>query len=119
MRARLLITLPACGLPEKTESPIAPTLIVEDGAVGVFGTDWERILEGVTLEQVNENDVRALLCLPDKNTAFVYLSPIQDVPDNNLFSKSAFEWRQNWWRTTFVSLLQKGMIPRHSLKKAS
>jgi hypothetical protein len=119
MRARLLMTLPADGLPEGTEPPVAPALIVEDGAVGLFSTDWERILDVKTLEDVTEETIRRALNLPRDSTVFIYLTPAQDVPNANLFSEAAFRWRRLWWKDTLVRLIHEGILPGTPLLKAS
>jgi hypothetical protein len=98
---------------------VAPTLIVEDGAVGLFGTDWERLFDVERLEDVTEEYLRAALNLPPSEMALVYLPPIRDVPNADLFSEAAYCWRQAWWQETVNELTRAGILPTVPLRKAS
>jgi len=117
MRARLLMILPAEGLSPDTDPPFAPTILVEDGAIGLFTTDFTRQLDFASLEEITETDIRAALHL--NKAVFVYLSPVRELPDDDLNSGSMLVWRQRWWHEVFTRLHHEKAIPGTLTLKAS
>ena len=102
MRARLLITYSMGHIPDGTAVPFAPPLLVEDGGVGMFTSDWVKRFDNTTLDMLTEREVRDRLCL-DSSVA-VFLSPVRQVPDLDLYSETVSDWRQQWWLEVVAAL---------------
>ena len=112
MRARLLITYPAGRLPEEDEVPFIPSLLIEAGSVGLFTSDWVKHFEGVDLDLLNEEDIRSTLRLEDSTQ--IYMSDIQTLPDEDLYSERLLCWRQEWWQREIRTLHQRRILARAS-----
>ncbi len=112
MRARLLLTYPAGWLPDGTIVPFAPALLVEDGSVGMFTSDWITRFDDTTLDTLTEREIRDRLRLDSSVT--VVLSPARQVPETDLYSETVSVWRQQWWSEVVTALRQQFTLARAS-----
>src|SRR5947207_211727 len=99
MRARLLIVNP-----DKNKTPRIPTLILEDGVIGIYQEDRGWPLAVDSLENVTREDLEKVWHIRPSDR--VIISEIRTLPDFYLMSPEAIQYCHAWWRET-VGAYQK------------
>lgn len=112
MRARLLFTYPKDHIPDGTQIPFAPPLLIEDKNVGMFVSDWIRVFEATSLDAVTEEDIRKALNLQE--VVSVYLPAARSMPNTDLYSEEVSLWRQTWWKETAAELRHQTALSKAS-----
>jgi hypothetical protein len=111
MKARLLIINPEAA----TEPPAAPTLVLQDDAIGLYSAGhWSRPISRDTLETVTVEDIRDLLHIPAGDSVTVYLTPVRSLPTDDLWSEDLYPWVREWWVQAVEELMQKELLVRAS-----
>ena len=96
MRARLLVVNP-----DKRRCPRVPTLILEDGIIGVYQEDHAWPLEADSLEDVTREHLLGVLSL--KPSVIVAISEVRNLPDLYLMSSEVISFCRSWWFDTVAA----------------
>jgi hypothetical protein len=102
MKARLLVINPDVA----QEPPLAPYIALEsDGNVLLYQLGWSPRIKQGCLAELSEEDVRKALRLRTQDE--LHITPVRELPTDDLWSEELHRWLQQWWRDTAAESAQK------------
>ena len=107
MQARLLIIDPQ----KAKQPPMEPMLIVDDGGRFFVCThDWALPVQANSLAEITEAAICRALRLRQDEYAFLALSPVRTLPNDDLTSPTLLEFTYHWWLDEVTDLARRGCI---------
>lgn len=116
MNARLLIVDPETA----PSSPLIPNLVVDnEGKIVLCGDYWALPVNSADLSQVTLEEVRAAMRLRPNYCPSLFLSPMRELPSEDLMSPEALAWSRQWWLDYVSELVRAGKVTDAPALKAT
>jgi hypothetical protein len=98
--------------PEKANRPpMEPNLVLDnEGTIVLCGHDWAIPIVNNRLEDVTIEHIRPNLRLRPGENPFLHLSPILELPGDDLFSSALWETARQGWIEEVTQLVREGQI---------